>query len=214
MTAAPVAAGAAGVRHDLRHGLAGLQALLRSVPPGSAGLSSVLDAASAEVRYVMDLVDVLPSPDTDAGAVLAPGPVGAVCDLADVVRAAARAAAWSDRTLTVDCPASLRVALAAPAASRMVRNLLGNALAAPAGTAVLLRGQLLPGSGTGDSVLLEVHDDGRGTAAKDFSRPGGVGLEVVRSLVLGAGGWLCLGPSPRGGVRAAVTLPAPSGSRR
>jgi signal transduction histidine kinase len=216
VTAVPIAAGAAGVRHDLRHGLAGLQALLQAVRSDPADTAAVLDAASTELRYVMGLVDVLPS--SDAGAVPGSVPVTGGCDLADVLRAAARAAAWSDRLVTVDCPESLPVALAGPAASRVVRNLLGNALAAPAGTAVLLRARSVPGRGTAaaNDVELEVHDDGRGPGAGDFSRPGGVGLDVVRSLVLGAGGWLCLGRSARGGVRAAVTLPSPaeSGDRR
>jgi signal transduction histidine kinase len=56
-------------------------------------------------------------------------------------------------------------------------------------------------------VRIEVHDDGRGPGSGSFHRPGGVGLSVVRSLVLPAGGWLVLGRSPQGGACAAVTLP-------
>ena len=213
MTAAP--ASSAGVRHDLRHGLAGLQALLQTARPQPADVSAVLDAAAAELRYVMGLVDGLPAGEADAEAV--PPPVRGTCDLADVVRAAVRAAAWSDRRIDVAGPDSLPVGLGTSAATRVVRNLLGNALAAPGGTAVLVSVLPVPGfdaTENPDAIRLEVHDDGDGPDGGDFARPGGVGLDVVRSLVLGAGGWLCLGRSTRGGVRAAVTLPAPSDGPR
>jgi signal transduction histidine kinase len=209
VTAAPTSS--AGVRHDLRHGLSGLQALLESVRHEPADVSAVLAAASVELRYVMGLVDGLSSSAVDAAAV--PPSARGTCDLADVVRTAARAAAWSDRRIDLDCPDSAPVALGASAATRVVRNLLGNALAAPGGTAVLVQVRPVPGAGAGDAtgaLRLEVHDDGSGPDDGDFSRPGGIGLDVVRSLVLGAGGWLCLGRSASGGVRAAVTLPAPS----
>jgi signal transduction histidine kinase len=104
------------------------------------------------------------------------------------------------------------VPLPAVSLARVVRNLLGNALATPGGSTVLLRGMRVAGpAGSGEPgpphVRLEVHDDGRGPAPAGFRRSGGIGLEVVRSIVVPVGGWLVLGSSPVGGACAAVTLP-------
>jgi signal transduction histidine kinase len=116
----------------------------------------------------------------------------------------------------VDCPGQWQVALPRPALVRVVGNLLRNAITATgAGGTVQLRAVELPvqAAGTGQlgldptHVRIEVHDDGPGPGPDGFHRGGGLGLSIVRSLVLPTGGWLVLGRSPLGGACAAVTLP-------
>jgi signal transduction histidine kinase len=204
-----------GVRHDLRHELATLQVLVVSAQQDPAAdlasLRALLATASTEIRYALDLLDGLPADPAPASTV---APVsGQVSDLDAVLRSAARVAAGGSRSVTVASEPDLLVPLASVSLARVVRNLLGNALATPGGSAVLLRGSRAGQgpAGSGDPsphVRLEVHDDGRGRARGGFRRSGGMGLEVVRSIVVPAGGWLVLGPSSLGGVCAAVTLPA------
>lgn len=210
--AGPSVLSGAGVRHDLRHELATLQALVASAQQDPAAdpasLRALLATASAEIRYALDLVDGLPT-DPAPAAAGAPG-ARQVCDLDAVLRSAARAAGAGGRSVAVESEPGLLVSLPSVSLARVVRNLLGNALAAPEGSAVLLRG-LRAEAGSDDpgpQVRLEVHDDGRGPARGGFRRGGGLGLEVVRSIVVPAGGWLVLGRSPSGGACAAVTLPA------
>ena len=218
LTASSAPTPGAGVRHDLRHELATLQALVASAQRDAAtdpsSLQALLATASAEIRYALDLVDGLPT-DVTPGSAGAPVS-GQVCDLDAVLRSAATAAGGGGRSVTVTSEPRLLVPVPSVSLTRAVRNLLGNALAAPGGSTVLLRGmRVLPGPAGSDHsgseyVRLEVHDDGRGPARSGFRRSGGIGLEVVRSIVVPAGGWLVLGRSPSGGTCAAVTLPAAS----
>jgi two-component system sensor histidine kinase BaeS len=209
---------APSVRHDLRHELATLQALVAAAGDPALGrerVDELLATAGTQVSQALELLetfgDVSPSP---AARPTAPRrPVGQSCEVEPVLRSAARAAAASDRSISVACPGSWHVPLPRTALVRVVGNLLRNAVSATgAGGGITLRASEVPAAapGTGHSpahVRIEVHDDGRGPGPEGFHRPGGVGLSVVRSLVLPAGGWLVLGRSPQGGACAAVTLP-------
>jgi signal transduction histidine kinase len=119
----------------------------------------------------------------------------------------------------VDSHGPLHVVMPRIGLARIVRNLLGNALVAtpPGGTVRLLarRDGARPGGNgirgvTQSHVRLEIHDEGPGPGRVGFHRGGGLGLDVVRSLVLPSGGWLVLGRSRFGGACAAVTLPSPA----
>lgn len=218
---------APGVRHDLRHVLATLQLVLEATPTGDERpprqRTELMEAARREVRLALELSAALPAeedardgpwpPDPQDGSSSGPG---AACDLDAVVRSAAAIGATGGRTVSVDSVPGLWVAMHRVPLMRTVRNLIWNALAAtsPLGT-VLLRARPVPpdaeGIGTRRSaaaVRLEVHDDGPGPGRAGFSRHGGAGLGIVRSLVLPVGGWLVLGHSPAGGACASVTLPA------
>jgi two-component system heavy metal sensor histidine kinase CusS len=225
----PAGAGSTpSLRHDLRHELATLQALLAAA--GDAALprervDALLATAGAQVGQAMQLLealgDTLPSPahrTQPAGRGRRPATEQS-CEVEPVLRSAVRASAPTDRSISVSCPGTWRVALPRTALVRVVGNLLRNAVSATGpGGAILLTatpepaadaGQQHPGRPAPGHVRIEVHDDGPGPGAHGFHRPGGVGLSVVRSLVLPAGGWLVLGRSPHGGACAAVTLPLP-----
>ncbi|SDF22410.1 hypothetical protein SAMN05660485_02928 [Blastococcus fimeti] len=204
-----------GIRHDLRHGLATLQALLAAATDDahlpSERVRSLLDTATGELHYALRLVDALPVPAGDATPPGAPQPGNAArCDVQAAVTAAVRASRVSRRTFRVEIPGPLHVAISRTALARVLRNLLGNAVAVtPPGGVILIRAfPVAEQSGTAPRhVCLEIHDDGPGPGAAGFTRIGGRGLDVVRSIVLPSGGWLVLGRSPTGGARAAVTLP-------
>jgi signal transduction histidine kinase len=219
----PASAGSApSLRHDLRHELATVQALVAAAgdPTLDRGRIAVLIAtAGTQVGQALQLLDelgaALPTPTQPGTAPPAPGarPVISGCDVEPVLQSAARASAASDRSITVSCAAPGRVLLPRTALVRVVGNLVRNAIAATeVGGTVQLRAVEVPrGSGQPAHLRVEVHDDGPGPGPDGFSRAGGVGLSVVRSLVLPAGGWLTMGRSPLGGACAAVTLPqAPS----
>jgi len=211
-----------GIRHDLRHQLATLQNLFSGAVSDP---SALVDTARSEVGYAMELLDALPSgspaiPVPRSGS-RTPQPTGSespdVSDVAGVLRTAARASVAGGRTVLVDARPPLHVAMSRTGLVRVVRNLLGNAVSAagPSGTVLLRATQVDPCSvrqSRGDAirshVRLDVHDDGPGPGKTGFHRSGGVGLDVVRSLILPAGGWLVLGRSPYGGACASVTLPS------
>ena len=191
------------LHHDLRHQLATVRLLLAAAAGSGAeqaqDVAQLLASAAAELDQAVALTDAL----TAAPEAWAPR-----CRLDAVVRAAGLTAVGPVARLAVEAEAELWAPLDATSASRVVRNLLDNALAAAgARGGVLVRAGQHPGGG-GPWVRLEVHDDGPGPGPRGFARGGGTGLDVVRALVLPSGGWLSLGTSPLGGALAAVTLPA------
>jgi signal transduction histidine kinase len=196
------------VRHDLRHELATLRTLFAVAQDepdlDPAELRSLLATATGEVSYALDLLDAVPQ----AGSLPAAGPSSPAprTDLAAVLSDAA-AVARGGVVVHVEAVGPLYVSMPRTALVRVVRNLLGNAVAALDGTGtVLLRAECIGADGP---VRLEIHDDGPGPGRSGFSPSGGQGLTVVRTLVLTAGGSLVLGRSPSGGTCASVTLPVP-----
>lgn len=144
------------------------------------------------------------------------------CDLAALVRAAADDGAPRRRatgaTLNLDGPATLPVHGDAEGLRSAIHNLLDNALkyggSPPQVTLAWLR--------DGAEAVVRVDDDGPGldpaqhdAAVDRFHRlqPGqgegsGLGLAIVRAVAQRHGGRLVLGPSPAGGLRAELRLPA------
>jgi signal transduction histidine kinase len=220
----PASAGSAeSLRHDLRHGLATVQALVAAAGDTTLDrerVDALLATAGTQVSEALQLLDdfgaALPSPAPPRTVLPAPGArrAPAECDVEPVLRSAARASAPSGRSISVSCPSPWRVLLPRTALVRVVGNLLRNAVSATdAGGTVQLTAVEVPSEpGQPAHLRIEVHDDGPGPGPDGFSRAGGIGLSVVRSLVLPAGGWLLLGRSRLGGACAAVTLPqAPPG---
>lgn len=201
--------GAPALHHDLRHQLATVRLLLAAASGSASGqpgeVDRLLATATAELDQAVALADAL-----DA----APAAPAQRCRLDAVALAAARAAPSQHPRIAVDAAQALWVPVDATTASRVVHNLLDNALAAAGSRGEVLlrvRGHPRPppeaDGAEPEGVRLEVHDDGPGPGPGGFARPGGAGLDVVRALVLPAGGWLTLGRSPLGGACAAVTLP-------
>lgn len=192
-------------KHDLAHQMATVRALVDTASDADladADRARVLAAAQAELAHAADLV-----------AALGPGqPTGrstAATDLASVIEVAA-ATHHSSRVQTRTAGPAF-VHLDRTDTLRVVRNLLGNALAASGPRGRVLLALVVPGDGI---VRLDVHDDGPGAVPGGFARVGGKGLDIVRSLVLPAGGWLVLGRSYLGGALATVVLPGPTGGAR
>ncbi len=210
----------ADASHQLRTPLAALRLRLENIEAdGPRHRREDLDGALAEVARLTDLVESLlilaRAEDAPAPSVDVP--------LVPVVEA--RLDAWSA------VAAERGVHLAADVADVGVRsepgrleqvldNLLSNALdAAPAGSVVRVGVQR-----AGEHVAISVRDGGPGMTleqqARAFDRfwrsPGsrgarsgfGLGLPIVRRLVLADGGDVTLGHAPEGGLAVTVSLPA------
>jgi signal transduction histidine kinase len=210
----------ADASHQLRTPLAALRLRLENIEAdGPRHRREDLDGALAEVARLTDLVESLlilaRAEDAPAPSVDVP--------LAPVVEA--RLDAWSA------VAAERGVQLAADVADVGVRsepgrleqvldNLLSNALdAAPPGSVVRVAAHP-----TGERVAITVRDGGPGMTleqqARAFDRfwrsPGarrarsgfGLGLPIVRRLVVADGGEVILGDAPEGGLAVTVSLPA------
>ena len=123
-------------------------------------------------------------------------------------------------TVRVDAPPSLRLRADADRIRQAVENLLDNALRfAPAGSLVTISIR-----SDGDGALVEVLDEGPGIrpefvprAFERFSRPdggrdrshggAGLGLSIVRSIVVAHGGDVEIGNRRGGGTRVAMRIP-------
>jgi signal transduction histidine kinase len=211
-----------GLRHDLRHALATVQALLAAADaPGDLAperVRALVSGAHGEAGLALTLLDSLLAL-VEAPTAVPAGDAGArtdeTCDLVAVLEAAAVVVQGLGRTVPVRAARPLRAPLSSTAATRVVRNLVSNAVKATRpGGIIELRGLRVDYSGRvardGTFVRLEVHDDGPGIPAAGLYRPGAAGLSVVRSLVLPVGGWLVIGRSPHGGACVSVTLPSPA----
>jgi signal transduction histidine kinase len=139
--------------------------------------------------------------------------------------AESRRDAWAalaeERGVTIDVRGSAAVALATPGRlEQVLDNLLNNALdVAPPGSSIVVSATRSDGS-----VRLSVSDDGPGLTSEQRARAFdrfwradddggdgggfGLGLAIVRQLVVADGGEVVLGPSPTGGLEVQITLPS------
>jgi signal transduction histidine kinase len=212
----------ADASHQLRTPLAAMRLRLENLEAGVHGAAAEdLDGALAEVSRLSRLVDgllVLARAEQSASA---PAPVF-VDEVID-----GRCEAWdafaAEKHVAVAASVDgAPVALATPGRlEQVVDNLLNNALeVAPAGSEVRVVAGTRP-----DCVEIRVSDEGPGMSAEERARafdrfwqsaparrdgrPNGhfgLGLSIVRELVVGDGGEIALEPSPSGGLEVIVRL--------
>ncbi len=218
----------AGVAHELRNPLglavgfaesaeAEAQALAESADlSGEAAghLTALREAASGAARQGRRADAVVQSMYEHARGV--DGVLRPVA-LADVVRAALAQVDAGDVEVSVDVEPGVEVRGVGSALTRMLANLVGNAVRAAhdgeGHVAVTVEAH-------GDEAVLTVADDGPGidpatlaTAFEPFTsgwpsgRRVGLGLSLAQAIVVGHGGRIELGPGGLGGAAARVTLP-------
>lgn len=218
---------AADVAHELRTPLGALQAELEELRDGLAvpdrPTIARLHAQAVRLGRVVADLGVLAGADDPVDA-----PRAGTCDLAHVVAGelAARAAELRSAGIAVAATAGapsteIRVRADADRMHQVVGNLLANCArhCRPGDTLAVT---LEPADG---AVLLVVADDGPGIHPDDLphvldryrrgreapAAGSGLGLAVVREIVVGYGGTVAVeSPWPTGGTRVSVTLPAPA----
>jgi signal transduction histidine kinase len=227
----------ADASHQLRTPLAALRLRLENLEAEVDGATAEdLDGALAEVARLSRLVDGLLVLARTEQSGSAPAPV-ALDDLLDGRRDAWDAFAAEKHVQIEASVEGAPVADATPGRlEQVVDNLLNNALdVAPSGSSVRLSA-----SGHGDWIELRVSDEGPGMSdeerarafdrfwqsapARRDGRPNGhfgLGLSIVRELVVGDGGDVALEPSATGGLEVVVhwrrsdrAVPAPALSDR
>jgi two-component system, OmpR family, sensor kinase len=209
----------ADASHELRTPIAALQAtaerLLRDQPPRPArdAIEAQLARDSGRLGHLID--DLLNLARLDAREQPDMEPV----DLADVASAAVAATLISDTAVRVELVTASGVAATGDrdALLRVMRNLLDNAFAV-ADTVVIEVAQ------TTNGPTLSVTDNGPGVPADQRERifepfvrlprsprgGTGLGLAIARRTLQSHGGTITCDPSPHGGARFTVRLPAAS----
>lgn len=197
----------AGVSHDLRTPLTRMKLQLEMMGEGADVADLKADLADME-RMI------------EAYLQFARGEGGeelARTDLKDLIEQAAKAANRDGQRVETNVQEGLSFLLRPVAFERCLTNLIGNALKYGQHAWISARR-------FGDSVEICVDDDGpgidplqyddvfkpffRGEASRN-SRTGGVGLglPIVKDIVLAHGGQVWLDKSPRGGLRVVIDLP-------
>jgi len=203
---------------DLAHGLKTPLAVLaqdadRAEAAGDGELASAIrqqvERMGRQIEYHL----------AQARAVASGAAPGASCTLAESVEGLSRTLLrlHAERGVTMDqrVPPELAVRCGREDLDEILGNLLDNACKW-ARTRVVVEA-----TGSGDTVVITVDDDGRGLAASmrdavlqrgvraDEAAPGwGLGLAIARDLAAIYGGSLSLGESPLGGLRVRLELPA------
>jgi signal transduction histidine kinase len=207
----------ADASHELRTPVAALQAtaerLLRDQPPRPArdAIEAQLARDSGRLGHLTD--DLLNLARLDARE----RPHRELVDLADLASAAVAATRTADPAAHVDLVTNGPVPASGDrdALLRAVRNLLDNAVAAADTVEVAV-------TRTANAPTMSVTDNGPGVPADQRERifepfvrlPGsprggtGLGLAIVRRTIQSQGGTITCDPSPTGGARFTLRLPA------
>jgi len=212
------------VNHDIKNGLGPIRHVLRHLDQVAGERPERLAAVYQERKGTLESsVGYLESLARNY-ARLSPEIGREPCDLNEVVLAVAGSARRPD-------PGTMRLALAESlppvaadrlVARRIVENLVGNAVDSLAGlpeAAVTLTTEAARGDDGGTLVRLTVADTGPGMTRSELDRafdafyttkPGGtgLGLPIVRRLVLDLDGALRVDTEPGAGTRVTVELPA------
>jgi signal transduction histidine kinase len=212
----------AAVSHELRTPLARLLSLLDTAKLPGVDVQELIEEACAEVIEMTQLVDdILFLSELEQGReVVALG----FTELAPYVRElydeSRERALRAELTLEIDVPDGLVVPLRPRMLQVVLGNLLDNALRY-AGRGATFR---TSAHQDGDTVLLEVSDDGAGVDPSDVprlferffrsdrsrtTRGTGLGLAIVKHIVTAADGTAEVDGAPGEGTRFRFALPAP-----
>jgi len=216
----------AAVSHELRTPLARLLSLLDTAKLPGVDVQELIEEACAEVIEMTQLVDdILFLSELEQGReVVALG----FTELAPYVRElydeSRERALRAELTLEIDVPDGLVVPLRPRMLQVVLGNLLDNALRY-AGRGATFR---TSAHQDGDTVLLEVSDDGAGVDPSDVprlferffrsdrsrtTRGTGLGLAIVKHIVTAADGTAEVTGGPGEGTRFRFVLPASRGAR-
>jgi signal transduction histidine kinase len=190
-----------GLLHDLSHQMMTLSLLGDSVRDDGALSASArqrMEIVTLEMVRIVELIADAMSPD-------AAMPPAGLADIREIASEAAQLASLVyDTSVVVEPGAPAVVPVSASLLRRVLRNLVDNAVrAAGPGGHVSVRIE------QEQETVLEITDTGPGFGDGP-SGTAGLGLAVVRKLLLAAGGRLDIAGGPRGGVRARVTFTADS----
>ena len=203
---------------DLAHGLkTPLAVLAQDIERAEAvGHPELAESMRQQIKHMRRQIEThLAQARVTAGA----APSNARANVAAAARALVRTMEriYAEQALTFDVTIAPDVTVHAvhEDLEEMLGNLLDNAC-----KWARSRVQLSIDAG-GNRVVIDVDDDGPGLEAAlrqqvlqrgvraDEAAPGsGLGLAIVRDLAAAYGGSIALGPSPLGGLRAALTLPS------
>jgi two-component system, OmpR family, phosphate regulon sensor histidine kinase PhoR len=216
----------AAVSHELRTPLARLLSLLETAKLPGADVEGLIEEACAEVVEMTQLVDdILFLSELEQGReVVALGFTELEPYVGELFELSRERALRAELTLESDVPPGLEVPLRPRMLQVVLGNLLDNALRY-AGRGATFR---ISAAYAGDSVVLDVSDDGAGVDASDVprlferffrsdrsrtTRGTGLGLAIVKHIVTAADGTAEVTGGPGEGTRFRFVLPAPRGAR-
>jgi signal transduction histidine kinase len=216
----------AAVSHELRTPLARLLSLLDTAKLPGVNVEELIEEACAEVVEMTQLVDdILFLSELEQGReVVALGFTELEPYVSEIFETTRERALRAELALEYDVPAGIVVPMRPRMLLVLLGNLLDNALRyAGRGATFRVSARL-----EGDSVVLEVSDDGAGVDPADVprlferffrsdrsrtTRGTGLGLAIVKHIVTAADGTAEVSGAPGQGTRFRFVLPAPRGGR-
>jgi signal transduction histidine kinase len=216
----------AAVSHELRTPLARLLSLLDTAKLPGVDVEALIEEACAEVVEMTQLVDdILFLSELEQGReVVALGFTEVAPYVEELFSESRERALRAELALESDVPAGLVVPLRPRMLLVVLGNLLDNALRY-AGRGATFR---IEARQDGDTVLIEVSDDGAGVDASDVprlferffrsdrsrtTRGTGLGLAIVKHIVVAADGSVDVDGALGEGTRFRFVLPAPRSKR-
>jgi signal transduction histidine kinase len=214
------------VNHDIKNGLAPIRNVLRHLAQVASQdpstLPQVFEARRSTLESSVEYLDTL-ARNYDR---LSPSVERRSCDVNAIVEQVVRNASGDASVLRAQLDLRLPSAVGdSLMIRRILENLIGNALDSIAGTpgaSVTVSTERLANGGAPNSVRIVVADTGPGMTQTELDRAfddfyttkaggSGLGLSIVRRLILDLNGSLRVETEPAKGTRVVVDLPGASG---